>query len=771
MKRFTFLRVILVITLISLVTVRYAQPVHPVHAATPHLDDNRIPGELLLVSLLGLITVTTGIPAILLAGVFTGRVVDNPKFFNVFWADHWNSSNDPGFTTGDIDNFTQQLVNSNYFDGAAQYGVGGASFDGSHPDASACGSPGGSEDFLGIWGFISCEVQLPGTGVPFPDTDGNSIYNVWLPRDTDVGNNCSDFGAYHFFSAALTIKIVFTPLPIPIPVVQQYAFTALPVKCARGTFDGLTSLASHEMVEAATDPNFGAGWIDLSTFDFGAIDHIAKAGEAADICEKNVGAAGESPVRLNSGLLVAPYWSNSANACVPATHEVKLDETGLPNTVAHNVTVTGAAINGDGSPHTLSLPFDQQVVDGATFNFSYPTPVNDPSPGIRYVTSDTGQNVASLASDLTDTAAYSEEDFLTTNTNVGPPPPPSLTPSGWHPNGSTVSLTTDAILSTPPDRWRFDHWSGGASGTSTNTTIVMNGPQTATANYVLQHQITFAESGFPAAVPWTITVDGVPHAGPFSPWFDDGSSHTFSYQTPVPDLSPGTQYVLTGTSEPSPLSATSTRTVTGSYKTQRLLTVNTTGLGSNFTHITLSGSTLGTANDTTPMTIFLDDGTSLTTLSADADVNGAGGVQYFFQTFTPAPPATLTAPFTTTAGYLTMEQIINNAIASGGITGPGANGIANSLLSKFGHVQTDIGAAKYTAALGDLKAFINEVQAQSGNKITPATANTLQLDALLAYHIVLCLASGQLSASQMQDDYNFYKSTETALGGTVLPPC
>jgi hypothetical protein len=771
MRRFTYLRVILVVTLISLVSAWYMHPAQPVHAATPHLDDNRIPGEIALVSLLGLITVTTGIPAILLAGVFTGRVVDNPKYFNVFWADDWNSINDPGFTTDDINNFTSQLTGSNYFDGAAQYGVGSASFDGSHV-ASACGSPGSSENFLGIWGFISCEVQTPFTGVPFPDTNGNSIYNVWLPRDTDVGNHCQDFAAYHFFSAALTIDFP-PPFFIPTPDVQQYAFTALPVTCAHGSFDELTSLSSHEMIEAATDPNFGAGWIDLSTFDFGALDHIAKAGEAADICEEGVGAAAESPVRLNNGIMVAPYWSNSANACFPATHTVSLDETGLPNTVAHTVSVTGAAINGDGNAHVLNLPFTSQVVDGATFSFSYPTPVNDPSPGIRYVTSDTGQDVT-LTSDFSDTAAYSEEDFLTTNTNFGPPPPPSLTPSGWHARGSTVSLTTDAILSTPPDRWRFDHWSGGASGTTPDSSIVMNGPQTATANYVLQHLITFDESGIPLAVPWTVTVDGTSHAGPYNQWFDDGSSHSFSYQSPVPDLTPGTRYVLTATSEPTPLSATSTRTVTGSYKTQRLLTLQTNGLGSNLTTITLNAAALGTANDTTPLNSWLDDGTSLATLTADADVNGAGGIQYFFQSFTPAPPATLTAPFTTTAIYLTMEQLINNAIASGGITDPSAMGVGKALVQQFAGVQADMGANKYEPALGKLNAFINHVQAQCctpSKEITPATSTTFQLDALLTYHIALCLGSSQLSAAQLANDNAYYKNLVTQLGGTVLPPC
>jgi len=87
-------------------------------------------------------------------------------------------------------------------------------------------------------------------------------------------------------------------------------------------------------------------------------------------------------------------------------------------------------------------------------------------------------------------------------------------------------------------------------------------------------------------------------------------------------------------------------------------------------------------------------------------------------------------------------------------------------------------APHYAAALGDLKAFINSVQAQcctthEGKTITSALATTLQLDALLVFHNALCLAlsaseiNGQLAAT----DYTYYRDLETSLGGTVLPPC
>ena len=57
--------------------------------------------------------------------------------------------------------------------------------------------------------------------------------------------------------------------------------------------------------------------------------------------------------------------------------------------------------------------------------------------------------------------------------------------------------------------------------------------------------------------------------------------------------------------------------------------------GESLTHMFNSGSLLGTANDATPLALWIDSGTPLV-LGADANVDGAGGVQYFFQGFVPA---------------------------------------------------------------------------------------------------------------------------------------
>ena len=225
-----------------------------------------------------------------------------------------------------------------------------------------------------------------------------------------------------------------------------------------------------------------------------------------------------------------------------------------------------------------------------------------------------------------------------------------------------------------------------------------------------------------------------------------------------------------------PLFVLSTGPVTATYKTQQLLTVQTSGLPSpNLSTITNSVTALGQANDTTPVATWIDDGTTLA-LAGDAGVNGVDGTQYFAQTFAPAPPATLTAPFTTTLTYKTMKQLIQDALANGGLTGPNSAGVGTALLKIFAAVEADMGDHRYVPALGDLKAFVDLLQAQCctpkvGKTLKPPTAKTLQLDAMLVYHAALCLAAPQLSAQLMADDYAYYSNLVTSLGGKVLPPC
>jgi hypothetical protein len=628
-----------------------------------------------------------------------GDVIAHPNIHNLYFSGSWDSDNPAALSSSAINTFTTQLVGSNYFAKAGQYGVGSASFEGSDGRSILCPVPSiaGVTDFFAILAWVQCEtligpdpfIRPTATGIPIPDD--NSLYVVYIPTGTQINDiafhTCDSFGAYHFMTSNLEWTFpTFHGFPLPpVPLPQRVAFAVVPAECAHGSLDSLTELATHEIIEAATDPVILTGWIDNSQIGFNA--DILKKGEAADICEQGVGAVPTPPVELTNGLMVAPYWSNADGKCEPITRRVNLNETGLPGTVPHTATFDGG---------TVTLPFATVIDDGSSHSYSFPTPVNDPNPGIRYVTT-TAPGTIDGSMDVSVTATYTTQYFLT----VQAVPPAaaagdvSLTPSQWVAAGNTVNLTTDALIDLGGgNRYRFGNWSGDASGTSPATTVLMTGPKTATANYVLQH----------------------------------------------------------------------------------LLTVNTTGLGANNATITNGTTILGTANDTAPLVVWVDDGPLA--LGASANVNGADGIQYFFQGFTPPAPSALTAPFTTTAVYKTMAQLIDDALASGGITGPGASGLATSFKHQFAAVQEDFHQNAYDVALDDLTSFISHVQAQcctpqSGKHLTPSTAQTFQLDALLVYHNALCLAlaNGQIDAAMAAMDYTYYSTLVASLGGTVLPPC
>ena len=499
-------------------------------AAPNRLDDNRgngftIAGEVLIQAAVSALCPIPGF-----CGVDVGaRVESHPNVFDVYWDDNWNADNPNSPTVGQIDNMVSTVAGSSYFDPAGQYGVGRGSFIGSH-QATACGGrPSGSVSFTSLLGYITCEVQVPFTSVPYPDD--NTVYALFLPEGTTVsgaiGADCQPGGAdaFHAWSAAFTITFVTIfgiPTPIPQLTLEGYPFTVVPASCAlsdsgkpiHNVLDSTSELFSHELAEASLDPFPPTGWIDDSQFDINNLPQIFSAGEPADICQPAMpNEQPTTPVRMADGFVVGTYWSNADNACVPFGAAFHLDETGLPGSVAHAATVNGQPV---------TLPFDDNFEVGSNVSYSFPTPVNDPNPGVRYVTGDAGQNLTPITSAVNDVAAYTTQYFLT----VQAVPPAAaaldatLTPSAWENAGTAVPLSTDSlIVAGPGNCFRFDHWSGDASGTSTTTSVAMNAPKTAIANYISGCPTTTTVTSslnpslFGQAVSFTATVAAPPGAG------------------------------------------------------------------------------------------------------------------------------------------------------------------------------------------------------------------------------------------------------------------
>lgn len=317
-----------------------------------------------------------------------GAVLANPAIHNVYMDMSWDSHNPASINMASIDGFATSLVNSTYLNTAGQYGVGAASFTGSHQANILCLPPiiAGITDFVTISAWMQCmtnpsPIPFTGTigGVPVPDN--NTVYSVYVPSGTQINDgfakSCSDYGAYHFFGSTLVWQLTILG---PILVPQGFTYTVVPVDCGAGSgsqLDGVTYLATHEIIEAATDPIILKGWVDNNSASF--IVDLLKHGEAADICFDK----GASGVRLPNGPVVAPYWSNSDGACVPIGLPLL---SGPPNAIqfgSQTVFTTSGSMNGVinntgnatanvGSVSGVGDPAFSIVSDGCSFHAILP---------------------------------------------------------------------------------------------------------------------------------------------------------------------------------------------------------------------------------------------------------------------------------------------------------------------------------------------------------------------------------------------------------------
>lgn len=176
-----------------------------------------------------------------------------------------------------------------------------------------------------------------------------------------------------------------------------------------------------------------------------------------------------------------------------------------------------------------------------------------------------------VENDLTLNATYVTQYALTVNinpSNIG-----EATGEGWYDEGTiAVATCNSSIPWNSTSRYVFLEWTGNATGTSATLEILMDSPKAVVAEYWMQYYVTFEQSGSSGSP--HVTVDGIEYQLPFSLWLDNGSSHTFSYESPV---SGGTsvQYVLSYASTTSPFDVPSATTVTAYYKTQFWLQATT----------------------------------------------------------------------------------------------------------------------------------------------------------------------------------------------------
>jgi hypothetical protein len=225
---------------------------------------------------------------------FGGPVLAAPEIVPIFF-----SGDDTA--QAQLETFMNEVATSTYWPTVVgEYGVGALTVDASIVSTD---TPPTTDMALQTWLTANTNGTVAGWPTPTP----NTIYAVFLPAGVTLtasfGASCVAFGGYH--SETTGGALVYALLP----------------RCASSStnpLDPVTAAASHEFVEASTDPHFytkpAYRNIDTNHLVWGD----APGAELGDMCEY-VDAAFQ---RLIGDFLVQRTWSNASAAaghdpCVP----------------------------------------------------------------------------------------------------------------------------------------------------------------------------------------------------------------------------------------------------------------------------------------------------------------------------------------------------------------------------------------------------------------------------------------------------------------------
>ena len=184
--------------------------------------------------------------------------------------------------------------------------------------------------------------------------------------------------------------------------------------------------------------------------------------------------------------------------------------------------------------------------------------------------------------------------------------------------------------------------------------------------------ITFQATGVTVSVTVSYTYDSttgsvtIPVGESVSITVPDGSTLSYVYPSPVTG-GDGFQFILKSVSPTSPITVTGDTTVTGTYKTQYLVTFEQTGSGATV-HVTYTADTDPIVG--VPFSTWVKAGSTLT-FSYDAVVNDGQPTRYIFVSVDHTSPLTVNGPITITATYKTQHYLTVRTDPTGIATIPG----------------------------------------------------------------------------------------------------
>ncbi|MDB4967600.1 MAG: hemagglutinin protein [Myxococcales bacterium] len=271
-----------------------------------------------------------------------GPLMQKVKVFDIFYS--------PGNTYKDqLAGYFGAITQSAHFDWLSEYNVtnykiGRGSYLGMYEDTNSATAKKTIDDSA-IGKYI--DTLIAAGKVPAPDDD--TIYFIFFPASVTItlqgSSSCSVFCAYHnsYNHGSQIARFAVMPDVTQAP-------------CAGGcgssptAFNNLTSVASHELIEAVTDPDGNSAWVDSKS----------GCGEIGDICNGQEGTVGNYTVQKE--------WSNKLNSCIATNPNVSVNDFSVAAAPAMvNVPVGGSATT------TITLTKVSGMAENATLTATAPT--------------------------------------------------------------------------------------------------------------------------------------------------------------------------------------------------------------------------------------------------------------------------------------------------------------------------------------------------------------------------------------------------------------
>ena len=456
---------------------------------------------------------------------------------------------------------------------------------------------------------------------------------------------------------------------------------------------------------------------------------------------------------LSGVLTVSDNALNSSSA----TQVINLRGTGVAGPVKAIVGTNpaGLAFTVDGVGYSSA----QTLTWTMGTNHSLATSSAQSAPGTQYTftgwsNAPAGASVSVTASvtPQTYTAGFSTAYQLTTAVNVSGGGTVSPAGNAFYPAGTVVNLTA-----TPSAGYTFTGWTGNvASPSLASTTVVLNAPQSVTANFAPVTSVTVATN--PAGLPFS--VDGTNYSSTQVFAWGVGTTHTLSTSSPPPHA--GTQYTFTGWSD----------TGAASHAVTASTSVSNYTAGFDTSYQLTSGANPGAGGIVSPpVNAYYPAGTAVnltaTPAAGYAFVNWTGSVA---DANSASTTVTMSAPQTVTANFVQQVQVTVGTTPSGiSFTVDGAAYTAQQTFTWNVGSSHNLSTAAPPASGGMQYAFTNWSDGGATSHTVTAALNTTSYKATFSTSYLLTTAVNTTAGGSVDPPSGSYYTAGTLVHVTATP--